>query len=124
LGDPGYQPAHTNEQYMGTQDNGGVHINSGIVNKAFQLFATSVGKDKAEEIYYRALTNYLVRSSQFIDCRASVEQAAADLYGNTEVQAAQSAFNAVGIGSGGATGVLNQILVKITFFIRTYSKLY
>jgi Zn-dependent metalloprotease len=104
LNDPGYQPAHTDDQYLGSQDNGGVHINSGISNKAFQLFATSVGKDKAEEIYYRALTNYLVRSSQFIDCRASVEQAAADLYGNTEVQAAQSAFNAVGIGSGGATG--------------------
>ena len=104
LGDPGFQPAHTNEQFTGSQDNGGVHINSGISNKAFQLFATAIGKDKAEEIYYRALTNYLVRSSQFIDCRASVEQAAADLYGNTEVQAAQVAFNAVGIGSGGATG--------------------
>lgn len=104
LGDPGYQPAHTNEQYTGSQDNGGVHINSGIANKAYQLFATSIGKDKAEEIYYYALTNYLVRSSQFIDCRASIEQAASDLYGNTEVQAAQSAFNAVGIGSGGATG--------------------
>ena len=104
LADPGYQPAHTDEQYTGNQDNGGVHINSGIPNKAFQLFATAVGKDKAEEIYYRALTQYLVRSSQFIDCRAAVEQAAQDLYGNTEVQAAQSAFNAVGIGEGGGVG--------------------
>lgn len=101
---PGWQPAHTNEQYLGNQDNGGVHINSGIPNKAYQLFATAIGKDKAEEIFYYALTNYLVRSSQFIDCRASVEQAAADLYGTAEVQAAQNAFNAVGIGTGGGTG--------------------
>ncbi len=104
LADPGYQPDHTDEQFTGSQDNGGVHINSGIPNKAFQVFATAVGKDKAEEIYYRALTQYLVRASQFIDCRAAVEQAAADLYGTTEVQAAQSAFNAVGIGEGGGVG--------------------
>lgn len=104
LSDPGYQPAHTNEQYTGSQDNGGVHINSGISNKAFQLFATAIGKEKAEEIYYRALTQYLVRSSQFIDLRASVEQAAQDLYGTTEVNEAQAAFNAVGIGSGGGVG--------------------
>lgn len=104
LSDPGYQPAHTNEQFTGSADNGGVHINSGIANKAFHLFATDIGKDKAEEIYYYALTNYLVRSSQFIDCRAAIEQSASDLYGNGEVQAAQNAFSAVGIGSGGSTG--------------------
>lgn len=104
LSDPGYQPAHTNEQYTGSQDNGGVHINSGIPNKAYQLFATAVGKEKAEKIYYHALVNYLVRSSKFVDCRASIEQSATDLYGNNEKVAAQNAFTAVGIGSGGGTG--------------------
>ncbi len=104
LGDPGWQPAHTNEQYTGSQDNGGVHINSGIPNRAFFLLASDIGRSKAEQIYYRALTVYLTRSSQFLDLRASVVQAAQDLYTSTEANAAISAFNTVGIGSGGSGG--------------------
>ena len=102
LGDPGWQPAHTNEMYNGTQDNGGVHINSGIPNHAFFKFATSsgVGKDKAEQVYYRALNNYLTKSSQFVDMRLAVEKAAADLYNQAVVDAAKNAFSAVGIGEG------------------------
>lgn len=103
LNDNGWQPDHYADRYTGQQDNGGVHINSGIVNKAFQLFATAVGKDKAEQVYYRALTQYLVKSSQFIDCRIAVVQAAQDLYGNTEKVAAENAFTDVGIGSGSGT---------------------
>jgi Zn-dependent metalloprotease len=103
LSDPGYQPAHYSERYTGTQDNGGVHINSGIPNKAFQLFATSVGKEKAEQVFYRALDVYLLKSSIFIDCRNAVVQAATDLYGATEVNAAKAAFDAVGIGAGAGT---------------------
>jgi bacillolysin len=97
LGDPGWQPHHVSEMYTGNQDNGGVHINSGIPNRAFFLFADAVGKDKAERVYYRALTQYLVRSSKFIDLRLAVLQAAQDLYGNTEVNAAANAFTTVGI---------------------------
>ena len=37
------QPAHYKDLYTGWDDNGGVHINSGIVNKAFALFARAVG---------------------------------------------------------------------------------
>lgn len=93
------QPTHVNEQYTGPQDNGGVHINSGIPNRAFYLFATNaaVGIDKAEKVYYKALRDYLVKSSQFIDCRLAVIQAANDLYGNTVANAAANAFTAVGI---------------------------
>ncbi|NRB64469.1 MAG: M4 family metallopeptidase, partial [Saprospiraceae bacterium] len=97
LGDPGWQPAHVDEQYRGPQDNGGVHINSGIPNRAFFLFASQVGLDRAEQVYYRVLTTYLTRTSQFFDMRMAVMQASADLYGNTEVNAAASAFDAVGI---------------------------
>jgi Zn-dependent metalloprotease len=109
LNDNGWQPAHYNERYQGDEDNGGVHINSGIVNKAFFLFASSnsVGKAKAEKVYYRALTEYLTHSSNFVDCRIAVVQAATDLHGanSAEVNAAKSAFDAVGIGSsGGSTG--------------------
>ena len=103
INDNGYQPAHYTERYLGSQDNGGVHINSGIANKAFHLFAEAIGKDKAEQVYYRALTKYLFKSAQFVDCRIAVEQAAGDLYGSAEVTAAQNAFSAVGIGAGSGT---------------------
>lgn len=97
LGDPGWQPAHVDEQYFGDLDNGGVHINSGIPNRAFYLFATQVGLDRAEQVYYRALSTYLTRTSQFFDLRMAIMQAADDLYGPTEVNAAASSFDAVGI---------------------------
>jgi hypothetical protein len=107
LNDNGWQPAHFNEKYTGGDDNGGVHINSGIVNKAFFLFANnaSVGKSKAEQVYYRALNEYLTKSSNFVDCRIAVVQAATDLHGanSAEVNAAKAAFDAVGIGNSGGT---------------------
>lgn len=93
----GWQPRHYDERYKGTEDNGGVHINSGIPNYAFYKFATSVGKDKAEKVYYRALSNYLTKSSKFVDCRVAVVKAATDLYSKTEVDAAKRAFDEVGI---------------------------
>lgn len=105
LNDNGFQPKNTNEQYTGSDDNGGVHINSGIPNYAFYLFATATTKAKAEKVYYRALEKYHTRSSKFLDSRLAVVQAAADLYGanSTEVNAAKSAFDQVGIlnGQGG-----------------------
>ena len=113
LGDGGYQPAIYSEIYKGTQDNGGVHINSGIPNYAYYLFASNsaVGKDKAEKIYYRALVNYLVASSNFLDCRAAIEQCCKDLYPNDAniLAAASNAFAQVGIGTGGsANGASHQ----------------
>ena len=105
LGSPGWQPAHTDEQYTGSQDNGGVHINSGIPNRAFYLTANQIGKDKAERIYYRALDVYLTRTAQFIDARIATIQAAEDLYGagGNEATVVASSFTAVGIGSGTPT---------------------
>ena len=99
LGDPGYQPQFYNERYTGAEDNGGVHINSGIVNYVAYLIGTNIGKDKLEQIYYRALVNYLTRSSQFIDCRKAVIQSASDLYGanGQEAQIAAQAFDQAGI---------------------------
>jgi Zn-dependent metalloprotease len=102
LNDNGWQPNHMNEIYTGTEDNGGVHINSGIVNRAFYLYATAVGKEDAEQVYYRALANYLTRSSEFIDCRLAVVQAATDLFGanSNQVSAARTAYDQVGILNG------------------------
>jgi Zn-dependent metalloprotease len=95
--DKGWQPRHYNERYQGTEDNGGVHINSGIPNFAFFKFATAVGKDKAEKVFYRALSTYLTKSSKFVDCRVAVIKATTDLYGTTEINAAKKAFDEVGI---------------------------
>lgn len=98
----GWQPSHVNDQYMGSADFGGVHINSGITNRAYYLLATDIGKAKAEQIMYRALTVYLTRSSQFVDLRAGMDAAANDLYGTAEVNAVRAAYDAVGIvGAGG-----------------------
>ena len=96
----GYQPAHMSELFTGRQDNGGVHINSGIANKAFFNFANTTSKEIAEKVYFRALKEYLTRSSQFIDCRLAVIQAASDLYSANVVAAAQTAFDQVGITDG------------------------
>ncbi|MCC3159035.1 M4 family metallopeptidase [Hymenobacter sp. 15J16-1T3B] len=104
LSNRGYQPRTMSELYTGTQDNGGVHVNSGIPNWAFYKTATAIGRDHAEQIWYRALTTYLTRSSQFLDLRLAAIQAATDLYGGSsaDVTAVRAAFDAVGI-LGGTT---------------------
>ncbi|MDO8368384.1 MAG: M4 family metallopeptidase [Saprospiraceae bacterium] len=101
-----WQPNHTNEQFTGAADNGGVHINSGITNRAFFIFASNaaVGTTKAEQVYYKALRDYIVKSSKFIDCRIAVIQAATDLYGASVANIAADAFAQVGIGSNTPTG--------------------
>ena len=98
-GGRGWQPAHMREYVQTEQDNGGVHINSGIPNHAFYLLATATSKAIAEKIYYRALTRYLTPQSQFLDCRQAVIQAAEDIHGATsaEVTAVREAFDGVGI---------------------------
>ncbi|MEP9410256.1 MAG: peptidase M4 family protein [Candidatus Brocadia sp.] len=97
------QPEHTSEQYRAVSrpwtDYGGVHINSGIPNKAAYLITTNtnVGVEKAKQIYYYAMF-YLSPNSQFVDARDAVEQATIDLYGKgPELTVVQSAFAAVGI---------------------------
>lgn len=100
----GWQPKKYSERYKGSEDNGGVHINSGIPNHAFFLFASSVGKDKAEKVYYKALDQYLTKSSQFIDCRIAVIRAAREEFGDAAANAAAAAFDAVEVfgGQGGS----------------------
>lgn len=96
------QPAHMNQFKTLTieQDNGGVHINSGIPNHAAALIINALGRQKAQQIYYKALTTYLTRNSQFIDCRVACETAAKDIHGDgsAEMQAVSNAFATVGIG--------------------------
>lgn len=93
------------------QDNGGVHVNSGIPNHAAVLIMKALGRDKAQRIYYLALTKYLTRNSQFIDCRLGCESAAKELYGATsnELSAVSDAFAAVGIGGASSGGGGNDV---------------
>ncbi|WP_307815986.1 protealysin inhibitor emfourin [Myceligenerans indicum] len=52
------QPAHLDDYIDTTDDNGGVHLNSGIPNRAFYLAATGIGGSSAEgagRIWYEAL---------------------------------------------------------------------
>ncbi|MFD2936591.1 M4 family metallopeptidase [Spirosoma flavum] len=49
------QPAHMDNIYKGSADNGGVHINSGIPNKVFYLVATAIETDKAALLWFETL---------------------------------------------------------------------
>jgi len=97
------------EQYTGNQDNGGVHINSGITNKAYYLIATAITKDKAEQIYYKALTDYLTKHSNFKDLRIAILKAAKDVYPNDNYDnVIADAFDQVGItGPNSGNGTTN-----------------
>ena len=84
-------------------DAGGVHVNSSIPNRCFYLLAEGlqggIGRADAEKIFYRALTVYLMRNSQFIDARLACVRAARDLFGDnsTQAQRTAAAFDAVEI---------------------------
>ena len=108
-GSSSWQPAKMSEfrQLPNTEDGdwGGVHTNSGIPNHAFYLAAQSIGRFKAGKIWYRALTVYLTRLSQFIDARIATEKAAADLFGESsdEYKAIQAAWDGVEVFEGSPT---------------------
>lgn len=91
------------------QDNGGVHINSSIINHTFYLLAAglsgSLGLPDAERIFYRALTQHLKARSQFLDCRLGCIAAAEALFGPDSPQALKTAeaFDATEIFAGPTT---------------------
>jgi PKD repeat protein len=112
-GDP--DTYHGQNWSFSSQDNGGVHTNSGVQNFWFYLLATGgsgvndighnysvegVGLDAAGAIAYRNLTTYLGVNSQYDDARFYAIQAAYDLYGPCSQEAASTAnaWHAVGIG--------------------------
>jgi Zn-dependent metalloprotease len=94
------QPASMAGLYTGAKDSGGVHINSGIPNRAFVLTAKALGGnawDVAGRIWYETLLQ-LHSSSQFVDCaRISVQVAGGKAYGATAKKAVKAAWKKVGI---------------------------
>ena len=96
-------PTRMSEFVYTHENNGGVHINSSIVNRAYYLLAAGleggIGLRDAERIFYRALTVHLVSNSRFIDARLACIQAAEELFGqgSRQVQKTAEAFDAVEI---------------------------
>lgn len=87
-----------------------VHYSSGIANNAFYLLAeggthrqgstvAKIGHDKAEKIFYRALTVYMTPDETFSKARADTIQAAIDLFGSSspEVASVEQAWTAVNV---------------------------
>lgn len=78
--------------YCGTVDNGGVHVNSGVLGKAFALMVdggtfnrypiSAMGFDKPLQIIYRANDRYLSRAARYYDAYNAILHACNDLYGN------------------------------------------
>jgi len=96
------QPAHMKDYVETTQDNGGVHTNSGIPNHAFYLFATSLGGNAWEDagsVWYSALRDpRLQPTAQFIQFASATSRAANRLYPGDEVGGQlREAWNKVGI---------------------------
>lgn len=107
-------PDHYSVRYRGTEDNGGVHINSGIPNHAFFLAieggtnrisgaaVTGVGfanREQIEKVFFRAFTTMLPVRATFAQARAATIQSARDLYpSNAAVdRAVTDAWTAVGV---------------------------
>ena len=60
------QPKHMRDLYKGKNDNGGVHINSGIPNHAFYLAAKSLGGyswERAGRVWYKTMTSGKIPSN-------------------------------------------------------------
>lgn len=96
------QPDHMRNYVKGPEDNGGVHINSGIPNKAFYLTAVALSPrgyawDKAGRIWYEVLCNRLRPDSGFADCAHLTIQVAKEMFGASARSAVQKAWKAVGL---------------------------
>lgn len=107
-------------------DNGGVHTNSGIPNKAAFLLmqggfhngrnVTAIGRGKVAQLYYEVLDNWLSKTSNFLDFRNATVSAATvwaqlgrQSFTTADVCRVVNAFGAVAIASGDADcdGVLD-----------------
>jgi Zn-dependent metalloprotease len=82
-------------------DFGGVHINSGIPNRAFFLVAKALGGsswEKAGRIWYKVLTEPLIeKNAQFSDMRKATITAAESLFSSREAQIVSNAWSTVGV---------------------------
>ncbi len=106
------QPAHMKDYVTTSSDSGGVHINSGIPNRAFYLAAVALGGygwEKAGQIWYVTLRDRIKSTSNFQNAADLTFTVAGELYGvnSLEQQAVKNGWAGVGINvadSGGGGG--------------------
>ena len=106
--------------FTSAEDNGGVHVNSGVMNHWFYLMAgggagtndngvdyvvDGIGFYEAAKIAHRNNVFYLVPSSNYEDARIGALLSAEDIYGSCseEVEQVAIAWNAVGVGPANVT---------------------
>jgi Zn-dependent metalloprotease len=103
LGGKDPQPATMKDYVRTSQDNGGVHLNSGIPNHAFYLAAAKLGGyswQKAGKIWYNSFLHGRVRASaSFEDAANITSQVARELFGagSSEQKAVIDSWAEVGI---------------------------
>jgi len=117
--------------YTGTDDDGGVHTNSGVQNHWFYIVAqgengtndsnhvytvTGIGIEKAQAIAYRTLTVYLTPTSEYAEARFYSIKATEDLYGvcSPEVTTVTNAWYAVAVGPPFVAAVTSNFSVPAT----------
>jgi Zn-dependent metalloprotease len=97
--------------YVDTDDdNGGVHINSGIPNRAFYLVADALGGnawERAGQIWYDTIGLELAPDTTFAQFAAATVRAAGARYGESsaEVDAVRAGWSAVGVEAGDDDGL-------------------
>ncbi|WP_392670382.1 M4 family metallopeptidase [Streptomyces sp. LN785] len=98
------QPASMEDYIHTTEDNGGVHLNSGIPNRAFYLLATALGGnawERAGQLWFDVLTGGgLAADADFTDfARLTVGAARARFGDGDELEAVRKAWSEVGVPS-------------------------
>jgi hypothetical protein len=95
------QPGHMRDYVNTPADNGGVHINSGIPNRAFYLLAVTLGGhawERAGRIWYATLRDpRLTTTASFQEFAQLTVDAAGRLFGGAEIRAVAEAWQQVGI---------------------------
>jgi Zn-dependent metalloprotease len=95
------QPADMSGYVTTGQDNGGVHINSGIPNRAFYLAAKAIGGnawEAAGHIWYETLRDPRLRTNASFASFARLTVRNAQIgFGETEVKAVKDAWQTVGV---------------------------
>jgi len=96
------QPSHMKDYKKISEDNGGVHIYSGIANHAFYLAAMDIGGcawEKIGKVWYITLRDKLRPTSDFKDAAKKTFDVSGELFGisSTEQIAIKRAWSDVGV---------------------------
>ncbi len=96
------QPARMHDYVVTTDDGGGIHINSGIPNRAFYLAAIAIGGNTWSvlgQVWYQTLTARLQPDAQFRDFANATVVTAGDLFsvGGSVQRAIANAWATVGL---------------------------